>query len=38
MKKPPVKKNIAHKYDDIFNIEKSNKKHEYDYYWSSKWF
>ena len=30
MKKTPVKKNIAHKYDDIFNIEKSNKKHEYE--------
>jgi hypothetical protein len=30
MKKTSVKKNIVHKYDDIFNIEKSNKKHEYE--------
>lgn len=30
MKKTPVKKNNIHKYDDVFNVEKSNKKHEYE--------
>lgn len=30
MKKTPIKKNNIHKYDDVFNVEKSNKKHEYE--------